>query len=1739
MAQARKAQVIITANASVAEKVMQELEGAATRASNRMKALADTGAQIKERMRQLAAANKQNTDEYKQLDAQLKQNNKDFKAAEKEFQAFNSRMRENVKDTKRVEETMKQLANTATRDLRRALQAARRELEKMSEKDPRRTQMISDMRKLQAQIDANTGSLKKQQGVWGTLGTTMKNLFAYAGIFAGFNKLKGLLEDVIKLNLKFSDKIADIRKVSGLAMSDINQLATNLTKIDTRSSMESLMGLAYQGSKLGFGEYGISGLESFTKAANQVNVALHEDLGDDAMVQLSKMTEVMGLIPKMGVEKAMLATGSAIFKLASTSTAAGGPIVEFSKRLMGLANQAGITAEELVAFGASADSMALAPEVAATAFNKLITAVQKQPNLIENALHMEPGTINNLFQAGQMTDAIVKIFEAMNQKGGMNALMHSGVFKDLGSDGARLVGVMATMANRVDMVQKALATSRKAFKDASAVTDEYNIQQETAAALTERANNLWNKAFVNPEGVDNVKDLAQAWYDVSKSLTENKAAMTSIQILIVGLMKALQGLLMILPGLLYAFGTRGLIWMFNTLGTAFGAATIKANGFRAAWTAMSVAMKANWISLAIGLLIQLTVYLVSTSEKLKELLGIESEAEKKAEDMRKAYVESHNAAEQASKGIEKYKEALEDANMTQEQRTDLIKKFKNEYGDYLRYLGIEIKTVDDLRDAYADVVRVMQQKKLYEERENYKQNLTGERKTENRKVGVQIDEELKKLGINTDEYNFGNIQKISGYGAERIYTGIMENYFGKNEGKDIEHWVSNATNRRSYKSLDGRKLLDLIRKYTEADQSIRADEREADKMWANDLKGFDNDRFEKGKFKSHLNNYEALESAPDKDAARAAKKAEAERRKALRAEMKEEQAQAKAIIDNVKNYYQRQINAITEMANTTGMDPKLQEQMVNGMKERMNEALANVRKAIGGTKNDWEAFKQTMRDDLYEPLGEDGTNLSTELLDKVMDNNLDQLRTMIEKLSKELNQQGSVLLDQILRKASENEGINAKIENALMRAREKELLERNYTGKVDKDTEGTMEQFGIAAITDAQSKQIRDWSAQGNDAAIERFLEMRTKYWQVAFGNARKNLLDLLQQDVNTKQGQESVLQLLFGEDWKEGLTGSELEGILNMTADQWQVFYEKLIEYTDRWTDAQKKAYDKNKKRQDYIFNNRTDVMGLNTLEIGYEQKAKANQRWGKPQTFAERMGLGSMESMTNDPEVKMMEIKLTKAELYYKRMEELRKTDQISEEQLMDAKKQWSTAQEALMDKLAEQAKQKMEQIQQLLDPIKEFGAAAGDAMYLTVNGLEGEGEAWRNAVKNIIKTYGEMTIKLIEEQLLKMLVLKQHHQEEEDEEQAHQDRMKQIQNQGDTNEINAQNVLNAKIISTKRKANKTEEKEDKKAEDEKVNIAGEGGTQLLDIATQVGTGMVTAKKQEADQTQQIEQQQQATSLSGLISDTVAKVVLGIAGGSAKTISELGWWGLPLVAVISAALMGLLNYALSAIGGGGGGSEKAAAKPKVKLASGMLTYDKGNVQQTVGSQWRGKNGEYITDDRRTVVGDDGRVYRAREQRSLPEGVSMVTEPIATRVNGQQALVGERGPEIVIGRRTTRAIQMNRPDLLRDLALIDRGITTRKVRTFDEGNISDMATAFAGQLPAPQPSADGQQGSDNAQRERDQAMLATLGVLSQTIGQLQQQLAAGIHAEMNMFGDNGAYKKFQQADKFYKKYGG
>ena len=118
------------------------------------------------------------------------------------------------------------------------------------------------------------------------------------------------------------------------------------------------------------------------------------------------------------------------------------------------------------------------------------------------------------------------------------------------------------------------------------------------------------------------------------------------------------------------------------------------------------------------------------------------------------------------------------------------------------------------------------------------------------------------------------------------------------------------------------------------------------------------------------------------------------------------------------------------------------------------------------------------------------------------------------------------------------------------------------------------------------------------------------------------------------------------------------------------------------------------------------------------------------------------------------------------------------------------------------------------------------------------------------------------------------------------------------------------------------------------------------------------------------------------------------------------------------------------------------------------MLTYDGGNVQSVAGS------GSTVS-----VAADDGHTYNAHVAPALPGGVGVVNSPLATLVNGRPAIVGERGPEIVIGRETTRAIMQYRPDLLQGLISYDKHFSNGggRYRAHDSGNIQSFAPAQSG----------------------------------------------------------------------------
>lgn len=1303
MATAKKTQIVITANAAVAKKVMDELQ-------QRIDA-------IKQKMQQ--------------LDTTTDAGKKEFKKLEKELVSYNSAVTQNVTNTERIRKAINNLSGTSLKELRRALVAAKSELGKTFENDPNLKKRQQDVKTLQAQIDKLTGAVHKQSSAWST---AVKNLTAYAGLFQVFNAIKDTVTSAIKKNFEYSSSLTDIRKVSGLTMQDVNKLSEELAKIDTRTSVDGLAQLAYEGAKLGMGKYGVDGMAQFVKAADKINVAIGEEMGEEALPALSKMVETMGLIPKMGIEKAMLATGSAMFKLSSTSTSTSTNIVEFAKRLTGVSRTAGITADQLLALGSASDSLFLMPEVSATAMSKFIVALQKNHNLIEKDLGIQQGTIKNMYAAGHAMDAIVLVLEKMRDRGNMNALGE--IFKDLGSDGQRLITAMVTMSKNVDVLKDHLYESKEAFEEATAVTNEYTMQQQSAAGILDRANNLWEKAFVNPDGVESVKAMAEAWYDMSQMILQSPVFKNTLLAALWSVITACKVFITLLPLIANYFAALGIyktVSFLWELGKALKAAA-------AAQTLFNSAAKVNpYVAIASAILTAVGV-VWSFAEANREAAAAEAGAARKANAWKDKLKEAQSQTDTLTRKLHSYKTTLEALNVSQNARNTQIARFNRDFRQYISKLGIEIKSVSDLKKHYSELAQEIQRATYYRLREEAKQSVMPSYQMDRLNAANRIKKELDKLGLYAGGFTQKNVMDMfnKGAGAGWIWQKIIEanvkdakqgsfrfnmktgNYtYTDNNGKIVK------ANPTGYKGL----LSSLVhfqnatKRETSKDKEINDYFNQVVNLdgytpWVEDEPGtLEND-------------------ASDKDAISAAKREAREHKQALRGqqrswrdELKQKQDEASAIMDNVRNFYERQINEKLSQAVSLGMDKTEQDWFIEPVKKRMEEALAQVRLAIAGQANYWEEFKKTMYNDLVEKTDETGVNLSKDLLSSILKNNIEALREKMAQLGNSLNRPMNSITAEIYAKATKNQQNNITLEAQQAEARRKIAQENNYTGAVQQGMYDDFNQMGFANPTDFEL------------ADMESF-ERRKKHIIAMYEQARKQIANLYTVDVSSKEGRGLLMQVLFGDD--PYALGARIQNMLGDNAEDWHVFYNKLIQYSDEYTEAQKKTYDQAKKIAEQMWKvNKRNLANQETLRKMQQESAL----FGKRTNMWSNLGLGNL---TADPEVELMKMKMQMAEDYYAFVFKNSKNKQLLDE----ADKARQEAELAYVNQMVAAMKNRLSQMQQLVKPIETFGAEVGKAFAEMRNDASSAQEAIKNALKSMLESWGNMALNDVNTQMWKAI-------------------------------------------------------------------------------------------------------------------------------------------------------------------------------------------------------------------------------------------------------------------------------------------------------------------------------------------------------------------------------------------------
>lgn len=1550
----------------------------------------------------------------------------------------------------------KVLANPRTasiEQLKKAYAMLQQQIERTSRDGSSNFNQLQQLAKrLKAEIDSTTISVQKQDG-W--FRNAIRNIGAFMGVFAAFNAIKNKITEVITLNKEFSDQLVDIRKVSNMAIQDVNTLARQLAKIDTRSSVQELNKLAYAGAKLGMGKYGVAGLEGFVNAANQVNVALKEDLGEEALTSLSKMTEVMGLIPKYGVEKSMLATGSAMFKLASTSTSTAADIVEFSKRLTGLARTAGVTTDQLLALGSASSSMMLMPEVSSTAFNKVFTSIQRNPKAIENSLGIEKGTIATMLEAGDAMQAIVLILEKMKEKGNMSAL--SGVFKDLGSDsGARLTNVMVTMAKNVDMLKEHLKTSKIAFEEASAVTKEYNMQQETAAGIMERANNMWMKAFINPEGVDNVKALAQEWYKLSKTLTEDSSWMSALKSVLESLLFSMKAVLIVLPKLVMWIGIGGLtgaaftaINAVTQLGSVFTALHYGILTLQKAFVGLSLVARMTWIGAAIGVIAALVSHFISARKEAEEFADT-------MDDLRKAHQKARAEIFAQQQAVKDFETAINKTKQGTKERAALIKGFNEAYGQYLSHLLTEKSTMQDLATAIAEVNKQLEQKALMEAKAEWKKkHVTTRYETAGdtleafgNSVGGTLQNRtahmtwLRTLVSDTMDLDEKEIEKM-----------INARYPLEKETKEEKNLVNEdvlAKRARNLETVTKRfNAMTFVRTMREADYYNK----EADLVFGEDPKLII-DKEGTGPI---------VENTVDTNINRAADDA----RKLF-----------EELLAKIKNYYTRQITAEMERMTSEGMEKPIQDTVIKAIEKRRNEALDAVQQSFVRGYDDWKKFMPSMSSDLKEKDDEFGQSLSRLLLEEIQDTDLMKIRKDLLKARARIKK-GKIVgymsdesdiayLDRISLRASQSQQKNASIDQKRAEQRRREIMEHNYTGVVQQKSYEGLYNVGLVSPDTTDLKQY--------EQDKQRIIDMLEK--------ARENITAVLANGPENKQG---LMELLFGKDYDKDLEGTTLAPLLDAWAADFQLFYNKLIQYSDEYTEAEKKAADERKKVYEFMWKQSMGYKSL-TPEIDETQAtADANKllpnkgrRWTQANGFAD---------ITDDPEIKLMELKMKLAQNYL----EFMRAHGATEEQLAE---QWRNAADAANEytqRVMESISERMEMMAQWTDPIVTFGGAMGEAFAKMGEDAEEGAQAVQDALKDMLRSWGEITIRIIAERMAQSMQQSFYNQMEESEEEKHQEKMSDIRTSGGKKGRNTAISVAKSILGAKMQWNKKEQKQDDQSQKAITDSRADAADAMVGIEKQAGAAMLNASIQTGATLLATKKAQDQAEIQENAGKTEANVTMSLADALGKCFAQLGPVGGAIAAAgVQALLMALLNWALSKAFSSKSTSASSAPKVNTKLVSGMLTYDQGNLKQM-------------------YLGNDGKLYAAKNEEQLPTGI--VTQPVATTINGQPSLVGERGPELVVGRETTAAMMQNAPQLLQALLDYDKNRRLGALPAYDRGNLSEISTANTSDL------------SPATQSPLSEELL------TQLLYYLQHPVAPNI----NMYGREGLHEKMKQADRFMK----
>ena len=393
-----------------------------------------------------------------------------------------------IKETKRqmqlVNNTMSNLKTSSIRDLEYSIKALNQQMHGMERGTEQFKQMELKAKQLKAELQAVRAEGVAQESWIKRSADWFNRMQGLAiGAVAAISGITFTVKKCVEEYAKMDDEMTNVRKYTGQAAEEVERMNEDFKKMDTRTPRQKLNQLAEDAGRLGITS--TAAVEEFVDGADKINVALGDDLGDQAVSQIGKLAQMFGEDKTKGLRGAMLATGSAVNELAQNSSASAGYLVDFTARVAGVGKQAGFTQAQIMGLASVLDQNMQQDETAATAVQNLLAKMFQDSSKFAKIAGLNVKDFAKTLKE-DANGALLQFLAAMRAKGGFADL--APMFEEMKMDGSRATGVLTVLADKLDDIKTAQNLASEAYSEGTSVLNEFETQNESVQAQLDKAN---------------------------------------------------------------------------------------------------------------------------------------------------------------------------------------------------------------------------------------------------------------------------------------------------------------------------------------------------------------------------------------------------------------------------------------------------------------------------------------------------------------------------------------------------------------------------------------------------------------------------------------------------------------------------------------------------------------------------------------------------------------------------------------------------------------------------------------------------------------------------------------------------------------------------------------------------------------------------------------------------------------------------------------------------------------------------------------------------------------------------------------------------------------------------------------------------------------------------------------------------------------------------------------------------